>query len=482
MSPLTFGSLFAGIGGFDLGFERAGFECRWQVEIDNYATKILEKHWPKVHRERDIRECNASNLERVECIIGGFPCQDIYYAGRGAGLDGERSGLFFEAIRLVRELQPRAIVLENVAALLTRGLDRVLGTLAEIGYDAEWHCIPAAAVGAPHIRDRVFVIASLADTNCERFSEAGCSKSGCGASGCGSSLADSRRELRQSWSISESSSETSPYGDAEAKDDQRRGEDVADSNIESMERREVRRDFRSRFPGLREGGRPISDHWSVEPAVGRGLDGFSAWVDGHKHLTLESHKRIMAYVINHEGINHVDATKKRTEEVLRGLRNRFSTEGVQWKARGLVSLSSQEVLFSYLCKHTTEATDEAWLQLSSEEASWKAMRSMRTRKEPPGSSCRPGQSEQQQGEHPDSMQALSRLLAYDARKAWLEYCGEDASIVLSEWGPGWEADIDRVANGIPARVDRLRCLGNAIVPQVAEVVARMTLSNLEPVK
>ena len=164
-SDLTFGSLFAGIGGFDLGFERAGFVCRWQVEIDDYATKILKKHWPKVHRERDIRECSASNLERVDCIIGGFPCQDISYAGRGAGLDGERSRLFFEAVRLVRELQPRAVVLENVAALLTRGLDRVLGTLAEIGYDAQWHCIPAASVGAPHIRDRVFVIATMADAN-----------------------------------------------------------------------------------------------------------------------------------------------------------------------------------------------------------------------------------------------------------------------------------------------------------------------------
>ena len=159
MPKPTFGSLFAGIGGFDLGFERAGFKCKWQVEIDDYATKVLEKHWPKVHRERDIRECGSSNLERVDCVIGGFPCQDISYAGRGAGLAGERSGLFFEAVRLVRELQPRAVVLENVAALLTRGLDRVLGTLAEIGYDAQWHCIPAASVGAPHIRDRVFVIA-----------------------------------------------------------------------------------------------------------------------------------------------------------------------------------------------------------------------------------------------------------------------------------------------------------------------------------
>ena len=156
---LTFGSLFAGIGGFDLGFERAGMSCKWQVEIDDYANRVLAKHWPDVHRERDIRECGNHNLESVDVICGGFPCQDISYAGLGAGLDGERSGLFFEAVRVVRELRPRIVVLENVAALLTRGLDRVLGTLAEIGYDAEWHCIPAAAVGAPHIRDRVFVVA-----------------------------------------------------------------------------------------------------------------------------------------------------------------------------------------------------------------------------------------------------------------------------------------------------------------------------------
>ena len=162
---LTFGSLFAGIGGFDLGFERAGMVCKWQVEIDDYANKVLSKHWPGVHRERDIRECGKHNLERVDVICGGFPCQDISYAGLGAGLDGERSGLFFEAVRVVRELRPSVVVLENVAALLTRGLDRVLGTMASIGYDAEWHCIPAAAVGAPHIRDRVFVLAYSKNTH-----------------------------------------------------------------------------------------------------------------------------------------------------------------------------------------------------------------------------------------------------------------------------------------------------------------------------
>jgi DNA (cytosine-5)-methyltransferase 1 len=276
---LTFGSLFAGIGGFDLGFERAGFECRWQVEIDNYATKILEKHWPKVHRQRDIRKCNASNLERVDCIIGGFPCQDISYAGRGAGLDGERSGLFFEAIRLVRELQPRAIVLENVAALLTRGLDRVLGTLAEIGYDAEWHCIPAAAVGAPHIRDRVFVIAySVRDSygiNDSAKQARHPKDANAGGASCGSDEGESPdvADAMRQGPPSERNEAREQGGPGE------RSENVADAEIEGLERRAVRRDFGSRSPGLMEGGRPVSEHWSVEPAVGRVANGIPSRVD-----------------------------------------------------------------------------------------------------------------------------------------------------------------------------------------------------------
>jgi len=168
--------------------------CKWQVEIDDYATRVLEKHWPNVRRWRDITTfppdadsddgrtwwkggfdsgCEGKHFTKrslqVDLIAGGFPCQDLSYAGRGAGLDGERSGLFFEALRVVRQLRPRYVLLENVAALLTRGLDRVLGELGQIGYDAEWHCIPAAAVGAPHIRDRVFVIG--VDSNANRNSQ-----------------------------------------------------------------------------------------------------------------------------------------------------------------------------------------------------------------------------------------------------------------------------------------------------------------------
>jgi len=174
MEPLTFGSLFAGIGGMDLGLERAGMKCQWQVEIDPYCRKVLAKHWPDVRREKDVRYFLAGKRLRrdwrrwsVDVIAGGFPCQDISYAGRGAGLKGERSGLWYEFARIVRILRPRYVIVENVAALLTRGLDSVLGTLATIGYDSEWACIPAASVGAPHIRDRVFIVAHSANEQCK---------------------------------------------------------------------------------------------------------------------------------------------------------------------------------------------------------------------------------------------------------------------------------------------------------------------------
>jgi DNA (cytosine-5)-methyltransferase 1 len=157
--PLTFGSLFAGIGGLDLGFERAGMICKWQVEIDQYARRILAKHWPNVRRWDDVRTWTQPDTEYVDVIAGGFPCQDISNAGKQAGIKGERSGLFFELMRVVRQVGPRFIILENVSALLHRGMDSVLSELAESGFDAEWACIPASFVGAPHKRERVFIVA-----------------------------------------------------------------------------------------------------------------------------------------------------------------------------------------------------------------------------------------------------------------------------------------------------------------------------------
>lgn len=156
--------LFSGIGGFSLGLERTGgFRTAAFCEIEPYAQAVLRKHWPEVPCYGDIKTLTAERLAAdgiaVDAICGGFPCQDISVAGKGAGLDGARSGLWREYVRLIGELRPRWVIAENVAQLRTRGLDRVLNDLAAIGYDAEWHCVPASYVGAPHRRDRIWIVA-----------------------------------------------------------------------------------------------------------------------------------------------------------------------------------------------------------------------------------------------------------------------------------------------------------------------------------
>jgi DNA (cytosine-5)-methyltransferase 1 len=163
--PLKFGSLFSGIGGMDLGLERAGMECLWQVEIDEFCRKVLAKHWPNVARFNDVRECGKHNLEQVELIAGGFPCQDVSLAGPGAGLSGERSGLWFQMFRIICELRPRYVLVENVAALLNRGAGRVLADLASVGFNAEWEALRASSFGAPHRRERVFIVAYPNESN-----------------------------------------------------------------------------------------------------------------------------------------------------------------------------------------------------------------------------------------------------------------------------------------------------------------------------
>jgi len=156
---VRFGSLFSGIGGMDLGLERAGMECAWQVEIDEFCRRVLTKHWPNVPKFNDVREVGKHNLEPVDLIALGFPCQDISLAGDGLGLQGTRSGLWFEGRRVVSELRPRLALVENVAALLNRGMGRILADLAALGYDAEWQCLSARQFGALHLRERIFIVA-----------------------------------------------------------------------------------------------------------------------------------------------------------------------------------------------------------------------------------------------------------------------------------------------------------------------------------
>lgn len=160
MSKLRVLDLFSGIGGFSLGLERTGgFETVAFCEIDPFCRRVLAKHWPHVRQFEDVTKLRGEDVGPVDVICGGFPCQDISAAGRRAGIEGARSGLWRDYVRLIRELRPSVVLVENSAELLGNGLGEVLGDLASLGFNAVWDCIPAAVLGAPHGRDRIFVTA-----------------------------------------------------------------------------------------------------------------------------------------------------------------------------------------------------------------------------------------------------------------------------------------------------------------------------------
>ena len=162
---MKFGSLFTGVGGFDLGFEHAGFECVWQVERDSHCLEVLAEHYPNVERYTDVRTVGRNNLEPVDVICGGFPCQDVSIAGKRAGLAGERSGLWSEFARIIDELEPKWVVIENVPGLLSsnRGRDfaTVIRWLAERGYGVAWRILDSQYFGVAQRRRRVFIVGSF---------------------------------------------------------------------------------------------------------------------------------------------------------------------------------------------------------------------------------------------------------------------------------------------------------------------------------
>ena len=282
--------LFSGIGGFSLGLERAGMRTVAFCEIDPFCRRVLAKHWPGVPCYDDVRSLTADRLRAdgitADVICGGFPCQDISLAGKAAGIDGSRSGLWSEYARLIGEIRPLYVVVENVSALLGRGLDRVLGDLASLGYDAEWHCIPASAAGAPHIRDRVWIVAypdgsergeiseprqRLAWSDCLSQWQEG--PGGFEPSGKALADADGSRELQQGGSISDERRWVSHRGNAD------------DGANASSSRLSVARSQPDGAHGEQGWRMPSSsDWWRVEPDVGRVAHGVPSRVDRLKGL------------------------------------------------------------------------------------------------------------------------------------------------------------------------------------------------------
>lgn len=188
---IKLGSLFAGIGGFELGaqwaFDRAGIPHKilFQVEQNKYCQSVLRKHWPGTQIFDDVRAVGRHNLPDVDVLIGGFPCQDISVAGHQKGIiNGKKSSLWFEMLRIIGELRPAIVVLENVPAIVRVGGPVVVGGLTEIGYDCEWQIVSARQFGAPHLRKRWFCVATDTESGqrrrvrCRQICEEGQKSSG----------------------------------------------------------------------------------------------------------------------------------------------------------------------------------------------------------------------------------------------------------------------------------------------------------------
>jgi len=271
---LTFGSLFTGIGGIDLGLERAGMQCRWQSEIDPYASRVLAKHWPDIPNLGDVTKIDWRNVERTDVVAGGYPCQPFSVAGRRDGDDDSRHlwPYFRNAICVLR---PRYALLENVSGHLSLGFGHVLADLAALGYDCRWDCIPAASVGAPHLRDRVFVIAR--DTRTEqRRPMADSDNTG------------SRDALRTRWHAPWDGNQNVADTDSERCEKQQSAtvanqsgfrsrssdEAMADTNRERLERPRTKQQTTRAARGVAK-----SRHWETEPAMGRLANGVPSRVD-----------------------------------------------------------------------------------------------------------------------------------------------------------------------------------------------------------
>jgi DNA (cytosine-5)-methyltransferase 1 len=301
---LTVGSLFTGIGGIDLGLERTGhFRTIWMSEIDKYANQVLAKHWPNVPNLGNIKEIDFGTVERPDVLVGGYPCQPFSYAGKRRGETDPRH-LWPECLRALRVLRPRYALFENVRGHLSMGFARVLGDLASIGFDAEWQIIPAASVGAPHRRDRLFIVAYPNNWGCA----SGTKETESELDRCGQDVAERGRSDTNNPRLQEQSAD---MADADSKPGHDRGHSNSQGTIrewstvqkpisrsggyvahaESSTRRSaephnLREVFRQTSEPREQtsDSRPDNNWWEVEPDVGRVANGVPARVDRLKGL------------------------------------------------------------------------------------------------------------------------------------------------------------------------------------------------------
>jgi DNA (cytosine-5)-methyltransferase 1 len=453
--------LFSGIGGFSLGLERAGFRTISFCEVLPKPRHLLNHYWPDTPCYDDVNTLTGERLAAdgivPDALCGGFPCQDLSYAGKGAGLDGARSGLWFQIARLLRELRDlgrpvRFVILENVSALLGRGLGVVLGDLAALGYDAEWDCIPASAVGAPHQRDRIWIVAYPRGEQHEGFgdafrralaqelSEAALAHASGGGSRLGragsdaqplhggeiGAVADAAGELRDGRGLgAEPSGRDEPANGgphlADA-DQQHHVEGLIAGVIDAEERRRsVRRSAGSCGDGL--------GWWATEPDVGRVAHGVPAGLDEADGAIQEHDPEAGAKGDRGSGGLPSVRSDGAAGAASSGLRESGSGRGA------LPALSCES---GPAGRHTEGEADQG-------------LHDLRRRV------------------HPDAQQEAHDLQLRMSRGSW----STERPQAL-----GWAAEpnVPRVANGVSARVDRLHGLGNAVVPEIPYRLGRAILT------
>ena len=478
---LSHGSLFSGIGGFDLAAQWMGWTNVFQCEKDDWCRKVLAKNFPQTERFADIKDFTGYEYRnRIDVISGGFPCQPFSVAGQRKGKDDDRY-LWEEMLRVIATIKPTYVVGENVTGIIGLALDTVLSDLEAQDYTTETFIIPACSKNAWHRRDRVWIVAyanSIGRQNEQKEN---------GKSVCNRERNNTTEKQGREQQQCRTGKSSSVFYDTESKfgnerkhgehSEQREiqlqtgGSDSISANTDGIgwENSIHGKEQRSEAGELRNAYQEqYGNYWKAEPGVGRKINGFSSWLDRNINWVFISHYCIFVDGVQNK-YTYGQTSKKRTEEVLQNVRSRINEAAFQqWAFGGFNSFYKAAALQSYMRKFE-ESINEAWVLLESKEAYSEVMRSLRLYEVITSAPYRSGQNKQRSGEHTDALQALSRFLAYNAKEAWKEYSRENAEFIPEQWDDlgYWEVFTPRVVDGLPGRVDRLKGLGNAIVPQVA---------------
>ena len=425
---MTCGSLFSGIGGFDLGLERAGMEVRWQVERDEWCRNVLAKHWPDVKRYGDIHDLTGDELEPVDLICGGFPCQPVSVAGQQKGTDDDR-WLWPEFKRLVGLLRPRYVLVENVPGLLTanggHAFGEVLGDLADLGYDCEWTVLSAADVGAPHLRKRVWIVAHARywkrgeDIPRTLDQPDGSNRSG--------------QEIRRTRHAGQDGrARTLADADRDGRDTIQRGRVVSDT--ERQRQGQVWFPFKQSRTG---------DHGEVADAK-------------------RARPRLQS--------RHTETRGQRGEHSRASQPTLVSPDDRETRPEGIDT--GREAVADAGCQsERRESIGPSRERFHGQEK--RLGPSERDRPRNGGEAMADANGRGWDGERKSQQPPLE-----GSRWRQLNGCGPDGRFFDAEIGGQWEPepDVGRVAHGIPKRVDRLRGLGNAVVPQCAEAIGHMIMA------